>query len=98
MNCFNCKKDAGEQGKIFAEVYVCEDCYAQATHFYMRLEKELKHLQLMAKEAIRISLLEGTFRFPEGTGSDTSKQAVLERIISMEERRAQKGLPCHKKQ
>lgn len=58
-----------------------------STHFYERLENELKSLLLVAKESIRVALVQGKFVFPEGPAGEPSKRAVLEEIIKLEEAR-----------
>lgn len=93
LGCMNCKKATPpDKSKFFAEVFLCEDCHVQAVHFYARLELELKNLLVMSKEAIRISLITGQFSFPEGQAGETSKKAVLEQILLLEEARS-----AHKK-
>lgn len=96
LPCMNCKQPvAPEESKLFAEVYVCPDCYKMAVHFWLRLDKELRELQVMAKESIRVCLLEGKFNFPESVdGQDIPKRDVLESILSMEESRAGKNPIC----
>lgn len=88
LPCMNCKADvpAGE-GKFFAEVFVCARCQTMAVHFHERLERELRFLLTMAKESIRISLVQGKFNFPEGPAGEPSKKDVLEAILALEETR-----------
>lgn len=94
--CLNCKQPMRpEEAKLFAEVFVCPSCYAMAEHFWQRLTKELRQLQVMAKESIRVCLLEGKFHFPEGAAAqEVSKRAVLESILAMEEARTAKDPTC----
>lgn len=92
--CMNCN-EAVPQGKacFFAEVFLCTKCHQQATHFWLRLDRELRSLQVMAKDSIRQCLLEGKFVFPEvdaTAAGEVSKRAVLETILTMEEARAKK--------
>lgn len=90
LPCMNCKADvAPDAGKFFAAVFLCADCQAMAVHFHERLERELKYLLTMARESIRISLVQGKFSFPEGPAGEPSKRAVLEEILKMEEQRDQ---------
>ena len=89
LPCMNCKASTStEHAKFFAEVFVCAPCYEQASHFWLRLDRELHFLLVMAKEAIRVSLVEGRFSFPEGPAGEPSKREVLETIMKMEEARA----------
>ena len=85
MNCH--KLVAPDDAKLFAEVFICPDCYVQAEHFWLRLDKELRYLLVMAKEAIRIALIEGKFAFNEAgrDAHEISKRDVLEEIMRMTE-------------
>lgn len=88
LPCLNCKKEVEQNtGKFFAEVFLCGDCHTQAEHFFNRLGKELQYLLVMAKESIRVALVQGKFVFPESPAGEPSKRAVLESILQMEERR-----------
>lgn len=88
LPCLNCKCEVEQgKGKFFAEVFLCEGCHAQSTHFFARLEKELSFLLTIAKESIRVALVQGKFSFPEGPAGEPSKRAVLEEILKMEELR-----------
>lgn len=90
LPCMNCKHPvATNAGKFFAEVFLCEKCFTMAEHFYARLLRELQFLVTMSKEAIRVSLVQGKFSFPEGPAGEVSKRAVLEEIMRMEEARSQ---------
>lgn len=98
MHCMNCKAAVvPAEAKLFAEVFLCPTCCTQAEHFWARLDRELHSLQVMARDAIRVSLLEGKFFFPESAGgAEVSKRAVLESILSMEEARSAKESACTK--
>ncbi len=88
LPCMNCKKEVEEgQGKFFAQVYVCPSCHEQAQHFHNRLVRELNFLLVMAKESIRLALVQSKFSFPEGPAGEPSKEQVLKEILLMEERR-----------
>lgn len=95
LHCMNCKKEVlAAEAKLFAQVFVCPDCFTQAEHFWLRLDMELRYLQTMAKESIRLALVEGKFSFPEGVASDISKRDVLQAIIEMHEARENKETSC----
>ena len=88
MRCLNCGKGVKpEEAKLFAEVFLCSACYTQAEHFWLRLDRELRSLLVLAKDAIRVSLLQGKFSFPESGPREVSKREVLEAILTMEERK-----------
>ena len=82
MNC----KEPVERGKekFWGQVFVCETCHELATHFFRRLEKDLKNMLVMAQESIRVSLTQGKFHFTE---QGASKKAVLEEALRMESSR-----------
>lgn len=85
LPCMNCKKPVEQdQGKFFTQVYVCETCYTLAQRFHDKLERELKNLLLLSKEAIRVALVQGKFHLSEASLQDISKKEVLEEILRME--------------
>jgi hypothetical protein len=64
----NCRKEVlPNEGKLFAEVFVCPDCYLVAERMMDRALKELKLVLVMMKDTIRVGLLNGKlqFRTPE---------------------------------
>lgn len=87
LPCMNCRKpiESGES-KIFAQVFVCPTCYGTAKSFYEKLEVELRQLLTVAKESIRVALVEGRFHLSEAHVRDISKRELLQEIVSMEER------------
>lgn len=98
LPCMNCKTEVEQdQGKFFAEVFLCSGCCEMATHFFNRLVRELNFLLTMAKESIRLALVQGKFSFPEGPSGEPSKRAVLEEILKLEEARQThtKGASVH---
>lgn len=85
LPCMNCKTViASDAGMFFAQVFVCPTCHTQATHFFHRLEGELKSLLTLSQEAIRIALVKGQFHFPEGPRGEVSKREVLEEALRLE--------------
>ncbi len=95
LPCMNCKKLVAQvDAKLFAQVFICPDCYTQAEHFWNRLDRELRYLQTMAQESIRLALIEGKFSFPEGAAGDVPKQEVLQAILDMHEAREAKESTC----
>jgi len=88
LHCLNCGKGVRPgEAKLFAEVFLCPACYTQAEHFWLRLDRELRSLLVLAKDAIRVALLQGKFSFPESGNKEVSKREVLEAILTMEEHR-----------
>jgi hypothetical protein len=94
LSCMNCKRLVEpSRAKLFAEVFVCEDCHTMAVHFWDKLDRELRYLLVMAKESIRLALLEGKFSFPEGGAQEVSKREVLQAILRMQEAREKSQCP-----
>jgi hypothetical protein len=87
LPCQNCHKDvAPEDAKIYSAVFVCPDCNTIALRFEERIMKELKSLQLIARESIRIALVKGELILGKANPvQDLSKKEVLESIIKMSE-------------
>ena len=92
LACMNCKQETStENARFFAEVFLCPSCYDKASHFYVRTERELRYLLVVAKEAIRIALVEGRFDLPEAPTGEPSKREVLQEILRIEELREQRA-------
>jgi hypothetical protein len=95
LSCMSCHKEVvEEQGKFFAEVFVCPDCFLLATRFYERAEQDLKRLLVMMKEAIRVGLLQGKLQFktPEQI-KEAPRNDVLEKLSELaKEARKKRGL------
>lgn len=91
LNCMNCHREilAG-QSKIFAGVLVCGTCFEVARSFAEKLEQELQYLQTIAKEAIRVALVQGRFHLPAAGVREISKRELLEEILKMESARGKK--------
>lgn len=90
--CMNCHRAVSqEEAKLFAQVFVCPACYTQAEHFWLKLDRELHYLLTMAKESIRLALVEGRFSFPEGAAGDVPKREVLQAIMEMHEAKEAKA-------
>ena len=87
LPCQNCHKDvAPEDAKIYSAVFVCPDCNTIAMRFEERIMKELRSLQLIARESIRIALVKGELILGKSNPvQDLSKKEVLESIIKMSE-------------
>lgn len=85
LNCMNCHKSIlGGQSKLFAQVFVCSDCYAIAENFYERSEKELKYLLTIIKESLRVALIHGRLKLASGGVNNISKKELLEEILKLE--------------
>lgn len=95
LPCLNCKADVTpDKAKLFAGVFVCETCHAMAERMYKRSEKELRDLQTMLLEGIRIALVEGRLQFAEDQNQELPKEDVLKAIVELQTLRdARKGQP-----
>lgn len=86
--CMNCRKTVSEEdGRVFAEVFVCPGCFLIAERLYQRLELELRRLLAMSKEAIRIALVEGKVSPSSGEKEVLSKEELLKMIVQMSEKK-----------
>jgi recombinational DNA repair protein (RecF pathway) len=91
LKCMNCHREIlPGTVKIFAGVCVCDTCHGTAKNFYDKLLIELQQLLTIAKESIRVALIEGKFQLSEQQVRDISKKELLERIVEMEQDRATK--------
>lgn len=64
LPCVNCGEEVlSNEGKLYAEVYVCPDCYAVAERMTERAHRELKLVLVMMRDAIRLGLLQKKLRF-----------------------------------
>ena len=87
--CMNCRKEVEQQdGKVFAEVFVCPTCYELAGRLYDRCEGELNRLLLMLREAIRIALVEGKLQYgPALPLDEVPKAELLKMIVELTEKK-----------
>ena len=86
VQCLNChRKVLGTECKLFFGVMVCGDCHTVATVVYDRSRTELRAIMLVLQESIRIALVEGRLRFPDGAGAASSKHEVLKVIMQLVE-------------
>lgn len=92
LQCLNCQRDvAPDEGRLFAQVFVCPRCFTMAERLHDRSMRELAMLQTMCREAIRVALVQGRLQFATGPDEEVSKTDVLRAIVQLEE--ARKGAP-----
>jgi len=86
MECLNCRKqvDPGK-AKLFAEVFVCSECYALAESMYTRMQREMRQLLVLSREAIREALVQGRFHPTQQDKEGISKAELLREIIKLSE-------------
>jgi len=85
----NCRKNVRpEVAKFFDGVFLCGNCCAIAERVESRLSNELKMLQLLLREAIRVAACEQKLHLSDtGLAPDASKKEVLEAIVQLAERK-----------
>jgi hypothetical protein len=97
LPCLNCQKevDAGA-GKIFAGCFVCPTCFTIASRTEARISDELKRMQTMLREAIRISIVERRLVLGpnDAASKEPSKKEVLEAIIQLQNARGNAAPPA----
>ena len=89
LECMNCRKPtSNEDGKLFAEVFVCSTCHLLAERLYRRTEGELRGLLLVLKDKIREYLVQGKLHYESSEPSaPLSKTDLLQAIMAVEEQR-----------
>lgn len=84
LQCLNCGKLVDQdKAKLFAQVFVCPECFLLAERKYQRMEQELKRLLMLAHEAIRESLIQGKLHptFEDGAGGDVPKEELIRSLV-----------------
>jgi hypothetical protein len=85
LPCLNCKKEVeSTEAKLFAQVYLCSDCYNVAERLYNKGQSELKYLLIVLKESIRVAALQGKLQF-RAPGEDIPKKELLTQLAEMAE-------------
>lgn len=82
LPCVNCRKDALDP-KLFDGVYLCAECHQVALRSVENLERELHALVALAREAIRLALIEGRLQLQTAPSGETSKKDLLKAILSL---------------
>ena len=68
-----------------------------AERLFERSQRELRLLQSVLSESIRLALLEGRLQFASGPLEEPSKRDVLEAIVELQENRdADRSRPHHR--
>ena len=94
LPCMHCKQPVKpDEGKFFGganngpSVFVCPRCFAIAQRLFERIQAELHQLLVMAKEAVRVGLIEGRLQ-AEPDPREVPKTELLQTIVRLEEARA----------
>lgn len=97
LSCVGCKREvsAGD-GKLFAEVFVCDGCFLIASRLFERGQQELKMLLVVLKEAIRNEILQGRLQFQSADEvREVPKRDLITHLAELAEKaRAQKENKC----
>lgn len=89
LPCMNCRRHVDQAaGHVFAEVFVCPECFKMAEHLYTKCDAELRRLQLLLREAIRIALVEGKLQLgPARALEEIPKSELLTMIAELTEKK-----------
>lgn len=88
LPCMNCNKPVPEtDAKIFGGVFCCPACFTMAESLLVRLDAELRKLQLMTKEAIRVALVQGKLHYGTNDNQEVPKAELLKMIVQMAEKK-----------
>lgn len=97
LGCVNCKKDvAPDQAKMFAQAFVCPDCFLVAERFMQRGTKEANQMLLILKESIRLALIRGELQFSAEKIEDMSPEELFKEMSQLTSKAssAQKASTC----
>lgn len=84
FSCLNCKRPVeASKAKMFDKVFVCETCYEMADRTYQRINMELKQLQMLAKEAIRVALVKGELHFAPAQLNTIPREQLLRGVLQV---------------
>jgi hypothetical protein len=88
LNCLNCQTPTQpDAAKLFAEVFVCPRCYELAERAEQRCVADLRRLQLMVREAIRVALVEGKLHPGVASLEELPKAELLREIVRLSEKK-----------
>ena len=66
LPCMNCKKDVPQdEAKLFAQCFVCPDCFTMAERIVEHGQRELQQLLTTLKELVRLAIVRGELSFSE---------------------------------
>jgi hypothetical protein len=81
MNCG--KSVTSEDGKVFAECFVCPECFTLAERLYARGSSELKHLLDTLIELIRAAIIRGQLSLPESQEARSPSYSFLDAVTKL---------------
>jgi hypothetical protein len=84
LPCLNCGKDVPQdEGKLFAECFLCRDCYTIAERVYLQAHSELQMLLVTLKELIRLAIVRHQLSFVPATEDAGDGQLHQKRSIDL---------------
>jgi hypothetical protein len=84
LPCLNCGKDVPQdEGKLFAECFVCGDCYTIAERTFQQAHNELNQLLVTLKELIRLAIVKHQLSFVPATEDAGDGQVHQKRTIEL---------------
>lgn len=94
LNCLNCKCEVGsDEAKIYAQVFLCPDCFRIAERLHQRGEQELKMMMLVLKESIRVAALRGELQFRGMQPEDIPKEDLVSHLARLAAEARKQALP-----
>jgi hypothetical protein len=98
LSCVNCKHEVSQgDAKLFAEVFVCGECFRIAESLMSRGERELRMLLTVLKESIRLNIIRGELQFSSiEQVQDVPKKDLVTHLADLASRvRANKESMCN---
>jgi len=97
LPCLSCKKETPpDEAKVFAEVFLCSDCFLIAERLYRRGESELRMMLLVLKESIRLAALKGELQFNFGKLEDLPKEDLMSHLAKLADEAREQSVPRSK--
>lgn len=84
LRCLNCSAPvASGEAKFFAEVLVCQSCYAVAERVFERGAMLLRRMAILLRDTIKWTLTRGKLSFAVGDADKISDLELLKRIVGL---------------
>ena len=84
LPCLNCQCDVPQsKGKLFAECFLCPDCFTIAERIYKQSQCELQQLLVTLKELLRLSIVKHQLSLPPPTSDAGDGQLHQKRSLEL---------------
>ena len=94
LPCLSCKQDVSPaESKLFAEVYLCSNCFTIAERLFRKGEAELRMMLLVLKESIRLAALKGQLQFSLQDLDDMKKEDLVSHLAKLAAEARAKAVP-----